>query len=559
MTEQELKEYIAKYFPRENERCEWKEFSNLKHSVSGKEMDDIISYVSAISNMNGGFLVIGVQDKTLEIRGIQDFYDYTPENLKFRILDLCTYLPEENLSVEDYTSSDTNKTVWIIQIPKHSPRKAVIAHRKAFMRRGDSLIEMTPARHETIVHEVIIGEDWTAQIVPEATMKHLDPDAVYKARAEFTKRNPKYADEIRKWDDEKFLNKVKLTVNGKITRAALILLGKDECEYLLAPGIMKIRWLLKKGGANLDYAILNIPMLLSVDAAEAKVRNLRIVDTKTQTMYPDEFMRYDSFTIREALHNCIAHQDYTMGARIEFVEFEDNRLVFRNAGSFIPRTVEDVIKSDCPESVYRNPFLAEAMRNLGLIETQGGGIRKLFKLQMRRGFALPEYSFENDYVKLVIGGSPVHKPISWEVLEKADLSDTIYELAAAYQKDLDDNNGGTTPKTGENCTVNDEKFGLNGESSVENDEKFGLNEESSVENTEQFGLNGRNSERILNLIRLNPEITAGEISMTLSITVRAVEKQIKHLREQGKIIRVGSKKSGHWQVLSDTDVVQGDE
>lgn len=546
MTEQELKDYIAKYFPRENERCEWKEFSNLKHSVSGKEMDDVISYVSAISNMNGGFLVIGVKDKTLEITGIKEFHDYTTENLKFRIYDLCTYLPEENFSVDDYTTSDTNKTVWIIQIPKHSPRRAVIAHRKAFMRRGDSLIEMTRERQESIVHEVIIGEDWTAQIVPEATIKHLDPDAVYKARAEFTKRNPKYADEIRKWDDEKFLNKAKLAVNGKITRAALILLGKDEYEYLLSPGIMKIRWLLKKGGANLDYEILNIPMLLSVDAAEAKVRNLRIVDTKTQTMFPDEFMRYDSFTIREALHNCIAHQDYTMGARVEFVEFEDNRLVFRNAGSFIPKVVEDVIKSDCPASVYRNPFLAEAMRNLGLIETQGGGIRKMFKLQMRRGFALPEYSFENEYVKLIIGGTPVHKPIPWETLEKADLSDTIYELAAEYQKEADSSKNGPTPENGEK---NNMDYPI---TTPKTEENYPIKPFEAKKTTPK-----NTSEKIIALIKANPCITRDEMAEECGISVDGIKWQIKQLK--GKIEFVGPRKGGHWQILSDTIDGAGDK
>ena len=44
MKEQELKEFIAKYYSRENESCEWKEFKELKHAVSGKDMDDIISY-----------------------------------------------------------------------------------------------------------------------------------------------------------------------------------------------------------------------------------------------------------------------------------------------------------------------------------------------------------------------------------------------------------------------------------------------------------------------------------------------------------------------------------
>ena len=80
MTEHEIKAYLAVNFPIENESCEWKEFSNLKHFVRGKEGEDIISYISALSNMEGGSLIIGVEDKSLTITGIQDFGNFTKEN-----------------------------------------------------------------------------------------------------------------------------------------------------------------------------------------------------------------------------------------------------------------------------------------------------------------------------------------------------------------------------------------------------------------------------------------------------------------------------------------------
>ena len=57
----------------ENEGCEWKEFKNMKNDFNGKEKDDVISYVSALSNMEGGHLVIGVVDKTLEIVGTNTY------------------------------------------------------------------------------------------------------------------------------------------------------------------------------------------------------------------------------------------------------------------------------------------------------------------------------------------------------------------------------------------------------------------------------------------------------------------------------------------------------
>lgn len=423
MKEQELKEFIAKYYSRENESCEWKEFKELKHSVSGKDMDDVISYVSALSNMNGGTLIVGVKDQSLDITGIQDFYNYTPENLKFRVLDLCTNLPSDNFYVDEYVTDDTKKTVWIIHVPKHNPRKPVIAHTKAYMRIGDSLVEMSEERHNKILHELIIDDDWTAKVIPEATIEDLDKEAIEKARKEFKNRNPKYEKEMESWDDEKFLNKAKLLIQGKVTRTAILLLGKEESEHFINPSVMKIRWSLKTHkNENKDYAIFSIPMILAVDELLTKIRNVRMVSIRPGTLFPDEMMRYDPFTIREPLNNCIAHQDYTMGARIEVVEYEDEKLIFRNAGSFIPNSVERVVMNDCPESVYRNPFLVEAMRNLGMIETQGGGIRKLYLQQQKRCFPMPDYSFEENYVKVEIVGNVIDENFARIITKNNDLS-----------------------------------------------------------------------------------------------------------------------------------------
>lgn len=69
MLEQELQQYLLRKYPQENARCEWKEFKNLKNPFCGDEKDDVIYYVSAIANMEGEHLVLGVKDKTLEIVG----------------------------------------------------------------------------------------------------------------------------------------------------------------------------------------------------------------------------------------------------------------------------------------------------------------------------------------------------------------------------------------------------------------------------------------------------------------------------------------------------------
>lgn len=409
MTKQEISEYIRIQYPRENEGCDWKEYKNLKNSLCGHEGDDVVSYVSAISNMNGGAIVIGIKDKTFEVVGIQDFGNYTIESAKAKIVEKCRNLPSEDFNIDKLKAEDTGEIVWIVTIPKHKPRLPVYAHNKAWQRIGDSLTEMTDDRLQTILSELVITDDWSVAVVDGATIDDLDPEAIEKARKEYVKRNPFRKAEISAWDDAKFLDKAKITINGKITRAALVLLGKEESEHLLSPYVACIRWSLREVGStqNKDYEILPMPMLLSVDRLYNKVRNVKYRLVRPDSLFPDEMLRYDMFNIREPLNNAIAHQDYTKCARIEVVEYEDDHIIFQNYGTFLPESVENVVTKDCPESVYRNRFLVEAMRNLNMIETEGGGIKKMFVNQRVRLFPMPEYDLSDGKVRVTIIGKVI--------------------------------------------------------------------------------------------------------------------------------------------------------
>ena len=434
MTEQELQDYLRANYPQENEKCEWKEFKFLKHQASGREGDDIISYVSAIANMKGGNLVIGVEDTTLNILGIQDFHHYNTINIKLKILQDCPNLCSEGFEIVEHITSDSGKTIWIFQIPKHPYRLPVYAHKKLWQRVNDSLVEMTSSRLDAILTEVRISEDWTAVIIEDATIDDLDNEAIAKARIEFKKRNPKYIGDVDHWDNSKFLDKAKLTKKGKITRATLILLGKDESEHFLG-SFVKIRWNLKTiENQDKDFEIFSIPLLLAVDAVYTKIRNLKYRYLREGTLFPDEVLRYDPFNIREPLNNAIAHQDYSKGARINVVEFEDDHLVFSNYGSFLPKSVEDVILKDTPEEVYRNPFLVEAMKNLDMIETQGGGIRKIFNFQRQRFFPLPDYDFSDGKVKVTITGKILDEEFAKILVQNPGLSLPVIFMLDKVQK-----------------------------------------------------------------------------------------------------------------------------
>ena len=434
MTEAELCNYLRQFFPQENSRCEWKEYKNLKNSLLGNEKDDVISYISAIANMNGGSLVLGVMDKTLEIVGLNP-HNYTAQSATLTIRDHCTNISTEGLSIDEYITSDTDKRVWIINIPKHMPKLPVYAHRKAWQRIEDSLVEITPERRNAILSEIEQPYDWSAGVIEEATLEDLNPEALAKARIEFKKRYPLKANDVDMWDDLTFLNKAHFTIKGKITRTALIILGNEEAAHLLNPAVCQIRWSLKNSrNENVDYEIFNIPMLLAVDQVRAKIRNIKYRYVRNDTLFPEEMLRYDIFTIREPLNNCIAHQDYSKGARIEVVEIDDEKLIFRNHGQFIPDSIESVVCDDCPESIYRNPFLVQAMRNVNMVETEGGGIKKLFEKQRQRMFPMPEYDLTKGMVRVEVIGKVINETFAQILTDNPSLSLNDIMLLDKVQK-----------------------------------------------------------------------------------------------------------------------------
>lgn len=412
MQESEIQQYLLRNYPQENAHCEWKEFKNLKNSFCGDEKDDVISYVSAIANMEGGHLVIGVHDKTLDIVGT-DTYNYDKQKAILRLTERCVNLSTEDLYIDEFITDDTNRKVWVIHIPKHLPKRPVFAHNKAWQRIEDSLVEMTTERMSTILDEPIFSEtDWSAQIVSDATIDDLDEVAIAKARMMFKKVHSRIPEaEVNAWTVETFLSKCGIMKNGGITRAAIILLGKYESAFKLRPAVVQVTWTRRDEKQDVvDYEHFTVPFILTVDEILSKIENLTMREMPGGTLFPDTMKQYDDYTIREALHNCIAHQDYTMQQRINFVE-NPTYLYYSNAGSFIPGTLENALTNEEPQAYFRNECLCRAMVDFNMIDTVSRGIKKMFNEQWRRHFPMPDYEIDakNRKVSVRIYGNEINK------------------------------------------------------------------------------------------------------------------------------------------------------
>lgn len=262
--------------------------------------------------------------------------------------------------------------------------------------------KMDEIRHQT-------GYDWSKEIVENASFSDLDPFAIQRARELFIqheKNRGKDTGYFERLDDVSLLNKAGILLNGKITRTALILLGDEYAKNYFDGFIPRITWsLYNANGSIKTYEHFDTPFLLAVDEVFKRIRNVKYrYIAGTQTLFPEEVDQYNADLIKELLHNCIAHQDYTLRGKINVEEFEDY-LVFMNEGHFIPETIEKALEDGYKPPYYRNMFLCNAMVNLYMIDTNAMGIPTMFDIQRKRYFPLPSYDLsETNRVKVKIYG-----------------------------------------------------------------------------------------------------------------------------------------------------------
>lgn len=382
------------------------EVVEFKKAENSFDFDDLGKYFSALSNeanLRGfpfAWLVFGYEEKKHEIVGTS--YKDGEGALSKMKQDLTNNMSDGQTFREIIPVEVDGKRILMFKIPA-SPRNIVMKWKGiAYGRDGESLKPLNQSKQDEIRNQTPY-RDWSAEIVPNATLDDLDEVAIAKARKMFKKVHSRIpVAEVNGWSDEKFLSKCGLMIDGKLTRAAIILLGKSFSEYLLRPAVVKVTWTLRdKNKDVVDYEHFSVPYILTVDEILAKIHNLTLREMPGGTLFPDTMKQYDDYSIREALHNCIAHSNYQLQQRINFVE-NPGFLYYSNAGSFIPGSLEEVLSTDEPQKFFRNDCLCQAMVHFNMIDTVSRGIKKMFTEQWQRRFPMPDYEIDNDRQQVAV-------------------------------------------------------------------------------------------------------------------------------------------------------------
>ena len=411
------------------------EFKEAKTQYDKNKLGEYFSALSNEANLKGlacAWLVLGVKNDRMVVGT-----SISEAQINDYKLEMASFTSPRLSFDEVYRVETESKTVILCKIPA-APEGMPVSWKGFHYGRDGESIGALNLREQDLIRLQGKHQDWSVQIIKEATLEALDATAIAKAKEKFKEKKvgTHIFEEVDKWDTATFLDKAKITLDGKITNAAIILLGKPESVHFISPAVCQITWKLESGEEK-AYQHFEPPLFLTVNDVLARIRNVRFKFFPNNQLIATEVLKYDPEVILEALNNCIAHQDYGMQSRIILTE-KSGKLIFDSAGSFFEGSADDYTLGEKTPKKYRNKWLVEAMLNLNMIDSLGYGIHKMYKSQKQRFFPLPDYthSTSNSVILEIYGHSIDEKYAKLLIERKDDLSLTEVILLDKIQKNM---------------------------------------------------------------------------------------------------------------------------
>lgn len=437
--------------------------------------------ISAFANTNGGWLIFGVakRGKEYEIHGVKNAEKI--ENDFLTVLRGEKFNKKLKTIPKKYTID--NRIVLGFYVSPASPKDKPIYFNSVsntFIRTGSGDQRATPAEIDAMYRSASFEEK--DQELTRYTIKDLDNKSISGYREYFSLVNKGHS--FNKLSRLKFLEKLRVVINGKVTYGGLLMFGKEDIiqrsfpnfqiDYLEVPGISyedaPTRYTYR---LTCEYNLYNS----FFDVYNRLTKNIDVPFKVVGMFREDDPPQLQA--IREALVNLLIHSDYFSKAVPRIRVFTD-RIEFFNPGT-LPKDIDSILRESF--SLPRNPIVAKIFRFIRLAETIGSGFNKMIN------------GWQSYYkTKPVISGDINFYKITFPFGAKS--RDTVKDTVRDTVKLLSDN-----------------------------------------------------EILIIKSITENPKITANELSVTIKINLRNTKKYLAKLKGKGIIKRIGSDKTGRWEVV----------
>lgn len=443
--------------------------------------------VSAFANTFGGSLIFGISD-TGKIVGLEN-PDGDAERISEIIKSKLDPIPEFKLRFH----KEDGKVLIILDVfkgeetPYYYSGDGVL---EAYVRMGNESVKAT----STELKRLVLRGRNTSYDSQISTYKMED--------YAFSKLRERY----KKWTGSSFDEKDLVSFGlaneqGYLTNAGALIADESPVRW---SRLFCTRWngLNKSGGMidALDDAEYEGSVISLIDNGEAFIkRNAKMMWRKTANSR-EEMPEYVERSYHEALINALVHRDYIVnGSEVHIDIYDDRMEIYSPGGMPDGSVIQDRDPLTVP-STRRNPVLADVFNRLGYMERKGSGFGKI----------LSGYEFQKNYDK---NKKPSFRSDRYQFT--VVMPNLNYRLNGAAFDDI--------------VGTSDAKSGAN-------DAKVGANNEKVVN-------------QLVEIMSNDSGITQTELAQQLSVSRRTVQRIIKELTNENKIVRVGSARAGHWKVI----------
>lgn len=344
------------------------------------------------------------------------------------------------------------------------------------------------------------GTKWDSVTVDNFTYQDLDRES-FNIFCREALRSKRMTEDDLACSDEELLERLKLTVDGKLKRAAVLLFYREP-EELVTGCYTKI------GMFNKEADILYMDEVHGSLMMQAD----RVQDLLYQK-YLKAFITYENITrvetypfpkmaVREAIFNALAHSDWSANNPIQ-IRVEDDRLFISNSCLLTEGwTAETLLSSH--QSLLLNPNIANTFFRAGFIEAWGRGIEKMCKAC--RNYGSPE---------------PVYIIHPCDLMVRFDAAPSVMPFIEAERRKAE-----AVPTT-------DQKT----------DQKTGQKTDQKVQLTDL-------QQKVLDFLGANPTATRDTMNQVLQgYSASGIKYAVARLQEMKLLKRIGGRKNGHWEVI----------
>lgn len=456
---------------------------------------DLAQHLSAFANADGGTLVIGISDKKRTLEGINSCSAERINEFINAPKDCCRPMPRYQEEFIDITNENGDSDrLLLLHIEPSVDRVIRTSNDRTYLRIGDKSKEMLGENLRNL--EYAKGSrHFEDEIHPYATFDDLDKSLIdaYKERIGAADVDSHQVLTARGFIQNK---------DGAecLTNAAVLLFATNIMKFNMNCRIRFIRIDGREMQVGDKYNVvkdksIDEPILRLVNAAKSFIAD-QLRSFTRQEHGSGRFVdnpEYPEFPWVEGIINAVAHRDYAASGQFILVRMFDDRLEIESPGRF-----PDIVTADniTHTRFSRNKTISRVMTEFEWVREVNEGVKKIYADMAEAGLPAPEFIEMPNTVKLILRNN--------------------IDERLAYRNKASDNNPSQVP----------------------NRHDVG----------KDVGLEVGMAERIIDFMIADPDITAALLADKLSVTTRTVEREVKKLRDVGRIERVGGKRYGHWKV-----------